>query len=200
MGMFDTVILNVPLVCPVCGGKESSHQTHAFEDVMATYRIGSVVRGGVLTGIIHETFWCSDCYKAENADKKAESPVYLIVWHSVLVGVEQDLARAEARLASVDRLDLIGWLDEAQRKEDRWRRNFYGLLRDVERWHEHLEEQKNPEPVPEGETLEQTQRRTSLRRLWGLPEEVLSAPDPLAAIIDRNKPDPKDDETDRGWF
>ncbi len=200
MGMFDTVHVEVPLVCPVCGRNESSHQTHAFEDVMANYRIGSVVRGGVLTGIIHETFWCSDCYKAEKEDKKATSPVYLIIWHSVLVGVEQDLARAEARLASVDRLDLIGWLNEAQLKEDRWRRNFYRLMRDVEHWHEHLEEQKNPEPVPEGETPELTQRRTALRRLWGLSEEILSAPDPLAAIIERNKPGPEDGKTDSGWF
>ena len=195
--MSDTVHVKVPLVCPVCGRKESSHQTHAFENVMATYRIGSVVRGGVLTGIIHETLWCSECHQAE---KDARSPVYLIVWHSILAGVEQDLARAEALLASVDRLDLIGWLDEAQRKEDRWRSRFYGLMNDVQRWHEHLEEQKHPEPIPEGETPEQTQHRLSFRRLWGLPEDILSAPDPLAAIIEKNMPGTEDDETDRGWI
>ncbi len=197
MGMFDTVHLAIPLVCPVCGRKENSLQTHAFDDVMAHYQVGSVVRGGVLSGIIHETFWCSDCHKA---DKEAISPVYLVVWHSVLVGVEQDLARAEARLATVDRLDLIGWLDEAQRKQDRWQRNFNQLMNDLQRWHEHLKEQKHPEPLPEGETPEQTQQRSALKRLWGLPEEILSAPDPLAALIEKNKPSAEDEEWDRGWF
>ncbi len=196
MGMFDTVHLESPLICPACGRKESSHQTHAFEDVMATYRIGSVVRGGVLTGIISETMWCSDCHKA---GRDGSSPVYLVVWHSILAGMEQDLSRAEARLAAIDRLDLVGWLDEAQRNEQRWRRRFHGLNSDVQRWHEHLEEQKNHTPAPEGEPPEQTQRRTALRRLWGPSEEILSAPDPLAAILEKHKPGPEDDRTDAGW-
>lgn len=195
MGMFDTIHLKNPLACPVCGKEESSLQTHAFEDIMANYRIGSVVRGGVLTGILNETLWCSDCHKA---DREASSPVYLVVWHSILAAVEQDLARAEARMAAIDRLDLVNWLDEAQRNEEGWRRRFYALLRDIERWHEHLEDQKNPEPVPEGEAAGQTQRRTALKRLWGLPEEILSAPDPLAAIIEKNQPN--SDQPNSGWL
>jgi len=112
--------------------------------------------------------------------------------------VEQDLARAEARLEVVDRLDLIAWLDEAQRNENCWQRRFYGLLRGIERWHEHLEEQKNPTPIPKGELPEQTSRRNALRRLWGLSEEILSAPDPLAAIIQKNRPDNQEPKT--GWW
>jgi len=37
MGMFDTLHLKQPLVCPVCGGGQLSHQTHAFADVMADF-------------------------------------------------------------------------------------------------------------------------------------------------------------------
>lgn len=194
--MFDTIHVASPLGCPACGRRERTHQTHAFEDVMADYRIGSVVRGGVLSGIIEETFWCPDCHEA---GKDERSPVYLVVWHSILVGVEQDLGRAEARLAAVDRLDLVGWLDEAQRNEESWRRRFYGLLSDVQRWHDHLEKQKNPDPVPEGETPEQARRRTAFSKIWGLPEEILSAEDPLAAIIGRNQPGLGDDMPDDPW-
>ncbi len=196
MGMFDTIHLKQPLVCPVCGAGQNSYQTHAFEDVMANYEIGSLVRGGILSGIVNETLWCSACHKA---GERSESPVYLVIWHSILVGVEQDLARAEARLASVDRLDLIGWLDEAQRETEKWRRRYYGLFNDLHRWHEHLARQQNPEPAREGETSEQVERRTALSRLWGLSEEILSAPDPLAAIMERNKPTAPEDRENDGW-
>jgi len=193
MGMFDTIHLKQPLICPVCGGGQYTQQTHAFEDVMADYRIGSMVSGGVHSGIVKETLWCPPCHEAGN---RADSPVYLVIWHSILVGVEQDLSRAEARLATVDRLDLIGWLDEAQRHENRWRRRFYAVLSDVRRWNEHLVRQQNPEPARVGETAEQAQRSDAFARLWRLPEEILSAPDPLAAIIEKHTPDREDRQQD----
>ena len=163
---------------------------------MADYRIGSLVRGGVLTGIVQEGFWCSDCHKAGKCE---ESLVYLVVWHSILVGVEQDSARAEARLAAVDRLDLIGWLNEAQQNEALWQRRFYRLFNDVSRWSDHLKREKNPEPTPEGETNEQAQRRKAFASLWGLPDEILSDPDPLLAIIERNTPEQGETYQDSPW-
>ena len=196
MGMFDTIHLKSPLVCPTCGNQEHTYQTHAFEDVMADYRIGSFVRGGVLTGIVREGFWCSDCHKAGRPE---ESSVYLVVWHSILVGVEQDFAIAEARLAAVDRLDLIGWLEEAQQHEIRWRSRFYRLFNDVSRWRDHLAREKNPEPAPESETIEQAQRRKAFASLWSLSEEILSAPDPLLVIIENNTPDQVENHHDRAW-
>ena len=105
-----------------------------------------------------------------------------MIWHSLLAGVEQDLAKAEARLAAVDRLDLIAWLDEAQREAARWRRHYHGLYNDISRWHEHLTRPAEPEPA--GENAE---RVRAFRRLFGVPEEILTAPDPLAAILARNK-------------
>lgn len=63
MGMFDTIHLNPPLICPVCGAEQSTQQTHAFEDLMENFRIGSVVGGGIYKGIVKESFWCDACYK-----------------------------------------------------------------------------------------------------------------------------------------
>ena len=110
--------------------------------------------------------------------------------------MEQDLSRAETRLATVDRLDLIGWLDEAQRNENRWRQRFYELLGDVRQWSEHLVRQQNPEPAPDGETAGQAQRRDVFARLWRLSEEILSAPDPLAAIIEKHTPNRANSQQD----
>ena len=186
--MFDTIHVQTPLICPVCGAEVRCLQTKEFECVMAHIKIGSVLSGSsVMTGIIKERLWCDACYKArrESGDKSDPPPppsVYLVIWHSLLAGVEQDLAKAEARLAAVDRLDLIGWIDEAQREAARWRRRYHGLYNDASRWHEHLA--RAAEPEPSGENAE---RVRAFRRLFDLPEEILKSPDPLAAILERNK-------------
>ena len=148
---------------------------------MADFKIGSVLLGApVLIGIIKETLWCNACHKA--GKQPAESPVYLVVWHSLLAGVEQDLATAEARLASVDRLDLIAWLDEAQRDAARWAKTYHKLFSDVSRWHEHL-----TRPTETELTGPEAERRLAFSRFFSLPEEILTALDPLAAILAANK-------------
>lgn len=180
MGMFDTIHLKTPLLCPGCGAEQRSLQTKQLSDTMSCFKTGSVLAASpVLTGIVQEHLWCSACHQA---GKAAESPVYLVIWHSVLAGVVQDLALAEARLAAVDRLDLIGWLDEAQREAERWRRRYHGLHHDVQRWSEHLARKAGPEPA--GEDAE---GRRSFCRLFDLPDEILNAPDPLAAILAANR-------------
>lgn len=186
--MFDTIHLKKPLICPDCSTEVFSLQTKHFDSCMADFKIGSVLSGvPVLIGIIKETLWCNACHKA--GKQPAESPVYLVVWHSLLAGVEQDLAKAEARLASVDRLDLIAWLDEAQRDAARWSRHYHILFNDVSRWHEHLT--RPPEPEPTGPEAE---RSRAFRRFLSLPEEILMAPDPLAAILAANKQAGEDEE------
>lgn len=181
MGMFDTIHLKEPLICPDCGTKVSSIQTKHFDSCMADFKIGSVLSGSpVLIGIVKETLWCNACYKA--GGQQGEPAVYLVIWHSLLAGVEQDLAKAEARLAAVDRLDLIAWLDEAQREAGRWARSYHKLFSDVSRWHEHLTRPPEPEPTdPDAE------RQRAFRRFFSLPDEILTAPDPLAAILAANK-------------
>ena len=177
--MFDTIHLKTPLLCPACGADVRSLQTKEFDCIMAHYKIGSLVTASpVLTGIVKETLWCDACHKA---GQPTVSPVYLVIWHSVLAGVEQDFAKAEARLAAIDRLDLIGWLDEAQRETARWRRHYHDLHHDVSRWHEHLARAATPARDADAE------RPRAFRRLFDLPEEILNAPDPLAAILAANK-------------
>lgn len=201
MGLFDTIHLKTPLLCPSCGAEIFDIQTHEIGDTMSDYRIGSVLTySPVLSGILKERLWCSTCHKAE---KKGDFLVYLVIWHSVLAGVEQDPERAAARFASVDRLDLIGWLDQAQRREWKWKRRFYRLHNDMRKWHDHLAEKDNPEPEEAGESEETQERRRSLRRLWGLEEEILTAPDPLGALIEKHEPKKEDAEEDDapvfGW-
>lgn len=122
---------------------------------MALLKIGSVLPGSaVRSGSIEERLFCSACWKRRRAtgdtsEVAPDPPVYLVIWHSILAGVEQDLAKAEARLAAVDRLDLIGWLDDAQHDAARSRGHFYKFRSDVQRWHEHLADANAPEPAGE---------------------------------------------------
>jgi hypothetical protein len=179
--MFDTIHVKTPLICPACGAGVRSLQTKEFDCTMAHFRIGSVLSGSsVMTGIVNETLFCEACYKArresgDKADPPPEPPIYLVIWHSILAGVEQDLTQAEARLAAVDRLDLIGWLDEAQREAARWRRHYHGLYNDISRWHEHLTRPAASEPEV---TDENAERRRAFQRLFDLPGEILTAPTP----------------------
>lgn len=127
MGMFDTIHVKKPLICPACGAEQFSLQTKQFDSCMADLKIGTFMSGSpTLIGIIKETLWCDACHKA--GTQSAHFPAYLIIWHSLLAGVDQDLAKAEARLAGVDRLDIIAWLDEAQREAARWSRNYHKLF------------------------------------------------------------------------
>ena len=65
MGMFDTIHVQPPLICPVCGSEVRSFQTKEFDCTMAHFKIGSVLSGcSVHTGIIKERLWCEACYKA----------------------------------------------------------------------------------------------------------------------------------------
>ena len=177
MGMFDTSHFKKPLVCPSCGAEIATLQTKDFECVLASYHVGSVLRGGTVhSGIIKDRLWCDACNKAGRSP--ADSPVYLVIWHTVLAGVEQELVQAEARLAAVDRLDLIAWLDEAQLEADRWHRGFCQLHSDVTRWHEHLANPPGHAPADE-----EGKRQFAFRRLFSLPDEILNSPDPLAAIL-----------------
>ena len=200
MGLFDTIQLKTPLRCPTCGAETFELQTHHLGETMSEFRIGSVLTDTpVLSGILKEQLWCDTCHKAK---KPGDSPVFLVIWHSVLAGVEQDPEKAAARLASVDRLDLISWLDHAQRKERKWKRDFHHLHNDVRKWHEHLAEKENPASEEAGEDEETKKRRGAFRRLWGLEEEILKAPDPLGALIEKHKPKKDQAEDDApvfGW-
>jgi len=181
MGMFDTIHFPTPIQCPNCGREERSLQTKEFGQILAEYKIGSMLHASpVVTGIVKESLWCSECYKTGGS---AQSSVYLVIWHSVLAGVEQDLDRAEARLRSVDRLDLLGWLDEAQREAALWKDRYYRLHGDLRRWHEYGVRVRTPEPDISGEEGEKLR---AFQSLFDPPPEILSAADPLLAILEAN--------------
>ena len=140
MGMFDTIYLKNPIACKTCGADILDFQTKEFDNCLNHYRIGSVLSGSrVLSGVIKDEAYCRAC---SDAKRDAWTDVYLVVWHTILAGVETEECKAEARLNSVDRLDLVQWIEEAQRKEEQWQRRFFDLHHELRSWHEYVEDQK----------------------------------------------------------
>jgi hypothetical protein len=183
MGMFDTIKLEKPLVCPACGHEDSTVQTHHFGQGLATYRVGMIVSDSpILTGILLETFWCSACH---NADTETAPKLYVVIWHSILIAVEWQREEAECKLAAVDRLNLIEWLDQTQREALTWRRNYHALRNDLARWQEYQDEQKRSTTAEDSSTT----ANSPLSKLFMPDESIRNATDPLAVILERHPPD-----------
>ena len=188
MGMFDTMALEKPLICPSCGHEESTVQTHLFGETLSTYRTGMIVSDcPVLSGILRETFWCSACH---NKDLENAPELFVVIWHAILVAVEWTQEDAARKLASVDRVSLIEWLDRMQRDAREWRRKYHALRTDLDRWHRYQGEQKES-----GADSETSERVKALHRIFMPDEMIRNAEDPLQAILERNPPV---DEFD--WF
>lgn len=192
MGMFDTIYLDKAIACKTCGADILDFQTKEFDSCMNHYRIGSVLAGSrVLSGVIKDEAYCQACSEAK---RHVWTDVYLVVWHTILAGVETEESKAQARLASVDRLDLVQWIAEAQKKEEQWQRRFFALHNELCRWHEYVEEQKKPQE-PESES---NKRLRSLRSIWSPSEEIKTAADPLGKILELHAP--KKSEEEPGFF
>ena len=187
MGMFDTIYLDKAIACKTCGADILDFQTKEFDSCMNHYRIGSVLSGSrVLSGVIKDEAYCRAC---SDAKRDAWMDVYLVVWHTILAGVETEECKAVARLTTVDRLDLVQWIEEAQKKEEQWQRRFFDLHHELRRWHEYVEDQKKPQE-PESENNKLWRALRSIRRPS---EEITAATDPIGKILELHAPE-KDEE------
>lgn len=186
MGMFDTILLEPPMRCPRCG-LPLTIQTKLFDAVMQSYRIGDVLSSSpVLYGVLQEQTFCRNCHKEE---REPTTELYLVVWHSILAAVELTEEAAQNRLAEIDRLDLIRWLDAAQRRESEWRRRFRSFYNEVARWHE---ETKHREAAKREH--EEADREGRFRTPFRLPDEIVNADDPLAEILARHQDHSTEDD------
>jgi len=91
----------------------------------------------------------------------------------------------------IGRLDLIGWLDEAQRSSQQWSQRFYRLLSDFGKWHQHVQDTRKTE-----ESSSEDLCVSGLRNFFRLPDEILNAPDPIAAILESHRSMIKNEERD----
>ncbi|MCC5840727.1 MAG: hypothetical protein JJT96_11430 [Opitutales bacterium] len=174
MGLFDTIHFKEPLQVPGWKQPVTGMQTKHFGSFMQDYTVGSLLpESPVLIGVVEDALWCAP---EEKGGEGRTHPVYFAIWHRILAGVYLDAGQAEERLRTVDRLDLITWLDQAQRQTRVWKNRYHRLYADVREWHERQTEAEPPD-----------ERAAAFRRLrHRLPEEILHAPDPLKAILEKH--------------
>lgn len=188
MGIFDTLVLDPPLVCPRCGTVHASLQTHLLDSRLSTYRPGMIVPGcPVHMGILKESIWC--CPREEGSENQSLE-VWIVIWHGIYAGSSLDAKAAERRLNDIDRLDLLNWLDMMQKSSAEWRRRFHSLsadLRDLLEW-------RADEGAEKGRGEGGKHRSFDFHRL---PEEIRKDPDPLRRILERYEPQ---DGSDPGWW
>jgi len=191
VGLYDTLILDPPLVCPRCGAIHRSIQTGLLDSSMSTYRPGMLVpQCPVHSGILKERTWC--CPQSETNDDKVLE-LWILIWHGIYAGYALDPEAAQRRLASIDRLDLLEWLDAMQKSAAEWRSRYHAIHADLRDW---LEFRDMPK-----ETEGQTPGRKHLRALTmsRISEELAKDPDPLRRILERNAPDQPVDSGLWGW-
>ena len=177
MGLFDTIKVEAGLQCPNCGYEEKEIQVHELGSCLDTYRYGMILRNcPVLSGVLRERFWCSKCHNEKQGDPPQ---CHVVIWHSILVGVVWSAEEAEKLLLSIDRLQLIGWLDAMQERALQAERRYNHLRADLERWHKYVQE------TQDGQNPDADAGHALFRKFHWPDEDIRNAEDPLAAILAR---------------
>ena len=197
MGMFDTLILDPPLVCPRCAKVHGSMQTKSFDSTLSVYRPGMIIPGcPVHSGILKDHTWCCET----ETEKNEELSVWLILWHGIFAGYALDAESAELRLAKLDRLDLLGWLDRMQKRAEKWEARYHSLYRDLSNWIEYRDLDTEEKALVDKKPGEGKAKKFRTRLLFiHLPEEIRNDPDPLRRILERNTGEAEVEPGMFGW-
>lgn len=190
MGLFDTIIFEEPKLCSSCGAKIDSVQTKAFDPALLEYRVGDVVCGSpLLSGVIREDLFCNACNSMTGV-------VYLAIWHTLLAGVYDTAEEAETRIQHVDRAELLDYIARHQKQAWTWHNRFsrlFGDLRNLYDYqHEKEEAREGSQDQPEDASTAGKIRDLRFFRI----NEIVSAEDPLAALIEAHRPENPEDETE----
>jgi len=179
MGIFDAILFETPFLCKHCGAPIDQVQTKAFEPGLNEYRTGDVIESSpIMSGVIRETLYCPSC-------NKSAQTVYVAMWHSVLVGTYATHDEAERRIREVDRIDLIEFLSNQQKRALQWHDRFSRLYGELQILHDY-NKQKAAGAVPD---TSETARFFKIR-------QYVDSDDSLGSLIAGNKPVNPEDETE----
>jgi len=132
MGMFDTILLQQPVLCNNCEAAITSVQTKAFESLLANYRIGDCIAHAEELRIVQETLYCDHCRNFGG------QTIYLVVYRGILTAITMDLATAQAELQNFHFEKLILWYHDlyAQMQvAEGERRSIERFLNELHEWY-----------------------------------------------------------------
>lgn len=171
MGLFDTFVINPPVECPECKCAISSVQSKAFGQSLERYQPGTLVnQSEIRYGIIEEECYCQKCTYHKDIKRTV---VYLLIWHNVYVGAYDSEKKALKKLNSIDRLNILEWLDKTQREKELWQCRFSNIYNEIRELHDY-ETSDNKE-----EYLKKPFNTNNFKK-------YLEQDDPLAALLAEN--------------
>ncbi|AEA46558.1 hypothetical protein [Archaeoglobus veneficus] len=131
MGMYDTIYLDRPYTCPVCGEKIRSVQTKAFENMLESFCVGDCVGHAEEIEIVKEELFCSNC-------SKSVLSVYIVVCRGILLGITDTLEEARNLLNSLNLEKLVFMYHDLYQKYIRERNERHScekFLEDLREWY-----------------------------------------------------------------
>lgn len=144
--MFDTIIFPKPITCKVCGKQHKSVQTKSFENFLKTYKVGDILSGPTITGIMEETMYCDhEAYEGQN--KPSWEKVLIVIWNHILLDVVDNYEAAEYKISHFGIGDLYLLYQVMHKSKDDYRGKGLTVIRWCERYAEFLE--KTPQEQEE---------------------------------------------------
>lgn len=175
MGIFDTVLLDKPRTCTVCGAQIDQVQTKVFDPMLREYTPGDIIAGSpVLAGVVEEDLFCPGC-------NSVSQKIYFSVWHTLLVGIYDTVDEAEEQMMSVDRSDLLDHIARHQERALIWHNRFSRLYGEIQNLHDYLQNADKKESIQPGS------------RFYRI-RDIVSGNDPLGALIEAHRPVNPEDE------
>ena len=139
MGMFDTIKLDRPHECPICGKSIDSVQTKAFENTLEIYKVGDCISHAEDIRVVKEELFCDSC------STSAGIHVYFAVNRGILSGIATGLKEAKSLMNDLNLEKMILWYHDLYKRyiDERWKKNeYWHFLEDLREWYSERPDEK----------------------------------------------------------
>ncbi len=139
MGTPDTIYLDTPIKCTICGTLIDNVQSHQFADIMLYYFVGDVLEGSIISGVLEEEVFCPNYQKHPEQRPITPQVVYLAIWHHILISVEETHDIALKKVQTFGQGELYLLYEGMQKRRNEYRNNFNRLRNIVQTYASYLE-------------------------------------------------------------
>lgn len=139
MGMFDTIKLDKPYECPICGKRIDSVQTKAFENTLEIYKVGDCISHAEDIRVVKEELFCDSC------STSAGIHVYFAVNRGILSGIATGLKEAKSLMNDLNLEKMILWYHDLYKRyiDERWKKiEYWRFLEDLREWYSERPDEK----------------------------------------------------------
>jgi hypothetical protein len=144
MGMFDTIKLDRPHECPICGKSIDSVQTKAFENTLEIYKVGDCISHAEDIRVVKEELFCDSC------STSAGIHVYFAVNRGILSGIATGLKEAKFLMNDLNLEKMVLWYHDLYKRyiNERWKKiEYWHFLEDLREWYSERPDEKTADSL-----------------------------------------------------